>query len=265
MALALTTFPNAARTAPESASPDAFSGSTLSGSAAGETDAAETNRPLASATVDDAETPPGEPTRAQVEAYLDSHALPKSASSGDQGAFADVPPPPPRHRGLVVEASPGVLFPVGAMRHVSPPSPWLQLGVGYEPWTWLLLLAQADFSVASTSYAAEPPPPRTFAQYAFGAGVRFQLASSDAFAAHAQAELGLSEVTEDVLTVYGYDDADELGLYYGGRLGLEWLVPNPHLAVGAQATLRNYTNLERTNDGAAPLGIIGALTLRYAF
>ena len=51
----------------------------------------------------------------------------------------------------------------------------------------------------------------------------------------------------------------------GGRLGLEWLQANPHLAVGAQATLRSYSNLLRTNYNDAPLGLIGALTLRYAF
>ncbi len=209
-----------------------------------------------------------EPSREQVEAYLDSHALPKSphqAGAGDEGTYQDVPPPPPRHHGLVVEASPGALFPLGALRHVSPPSPWLQVDVGYEVWTWLLLLAQADFTVASTSYAAEPPPPRTFGQYAFGAGARAQFPFGEHFAAHAQIELGLSEVTEDVLAVYGFREADDLGLYYGGRLGLEWLQANPHLAVGAQATLRSYSNLLRTNYNDAPLGLIGALTLRYAF
>ncbi len=221
---------------------------------------------------DSSEAPPvasnaPEPTLEQVEAYLDSHALPKSPEQGggDQGTYEEVPPPPPRHHGLVVEASPGAFFPLGAMRHISPPSPWLQVDVGYELWTWLLVLAHADFTVASTSYAAEPPPPRTFAQYAFGAGARFQVPLSDWLAAHAQLELGLSEVTEDVLAGYGFADADELGLYYGGRLGLDWLQANPHLAVGAHATLRDYTNLERTNYGDAPLALIGALTLRYAF
>jgi hypothetical protein len=213
-----------------------------------------------------ANTPP-EPSREQVEAYLDSHALPKSPhqTGADEGTYQEVPPLPPRHHGLVVEASPGVLFQLGALRHISPPSPWLQVDVGYELWTWLMVLAHADFTVASTSYAAQPPPPRTFAQYAFGAGARLQVPLGETFAAHAQFELGLSEVTEDVLGVYGFAEADELGLYYGGRLGLEWLQTNPHLAVGAHATLRSYSNLERTNYGDAPLGLIGALTLRYAF
>jgi hypothetical protein len=228
--------------------------------------------PDATAAANDSETPaptaaPPEPSREQVEAYLDSHALPKSPhqTGVDLGTYEEVPPLPPRHHGLVVEASPGALFPLGALRHVSPPSPWLQVDIGYELWTWLLLLAQADFTVASTSYAAEPPPPRTFGQYAFGVGARAQFPFSEHFAAHAQLELGLSEVTEDVLRVYGFRDANELGLYYGGRLGLEWLQANPHLALGAQATLRSYSNLTRTNYDDAPLGLIGALSLRYAF
>lgn len=205
-------------------------------------------------------------TREQVEAYLDSHALPKSPGlAGDGGAFAEVPPPPPRHRGLVVEASPGVYFPVGAMRHVSPPSPWLQVSVGYELAHWFMLLGHADLTIASTSYAAEPPPPRTYAQYGVGAAGRFQLTFNEWLAAHAQVELGMSEVTEDVLTVYGYDDADELGLFFGGRLGVEWLQVNPHLALALQGTVRNYPNLERALDDDPPLVVIGALALRYAF
>lgn len=205
-------------------------------------------------------------TQEQVEAYLDSHALPKSPGlTGDSGAFAEVPPPPPRHRGLVIEASPGVFFPMGSMRHIAPPSPWLQFDVGYELANWFMLLAHADLTIADTSYAAEPPPPRTYAQYGFGVGGRFQYQFTDYFAAHVQVELGLTDVTEDVLAVYGFDEADELSMFFGGRLGIEWLQVNPHTALVLHGTIRDYPSLERINDSDAPLALIGALALRYAF
>jgi hypothetical protein len=212
----------------------------------------------------------------QVEAYLDSHALPKSPGltadgvagdrvAGDQGGYAEAPPPPPRHRGVVLEASPGVYFPLGAMGHVSPPSPWLQIDVGYELSTWFMVLGHADLTMANTSYAAQPPPPRTFAQYGVGAAGRFQHQFTDWFAAHLQVEVGVSEVTEDVLHVYGFADADTLGPFYGARLGLEWLQVNPHTAVVLHGTLRDYPTLHRTNDQDPTLSLIGALSLRYAF
>lgn len=204
-----------------------------------------------------------QPTRQEIEAFLDSHSLPKGSVS--DGTVAEVPPHPPRHRGVVLETSAGVEFPLGALRHVSPPSPWLQLSLGYELADWFMVVALADLSLANTSYAARPPEPRTYAHYAFGAGARFQLPLTSWLATHAQLELGVSEVTEEVLAQYGYRQADDLSLHYGARLGLEWLQVNPHMALGLQGTFRNYTGLDRSNNADAPISVIGALALRYAF
>jgi hypothetical protein len=165
----------------------------------------------------------------------------------------------------VLETGAGAVFQLGALRHVSPPSPWLQVHLGYEVAEWFMVLVNADLTLADTSYAARPPEPRTYAHYAVGAGGRFQFRLASWLAAHAQLELGISEVTEDVLEQYGYRQADSLGFHYGARLGLEWLQVNPHLALGAQGTLRNYSGLDRANNADAPLAAIGALTLRYAF
>lgn len=203
------------------------------------------------------------PTRAEIEAFLDSRSLPKSAQ--EPGAHAEAPPPPPRHSGMVLEAGSGVLFPMGALRHVSPPSPWFQVHLGYEPAQWFMVSINGDFTLANTSYAARPPAPRTYAHYAIGAGARFQFELADWLAAHGQLELGASEVTEEVLVQYGYTQADQLSFHYGARLGLEWLQINPHLSLGLQCTFRNYPGLDRTNDASAPTALMTALALRYAF
>jgi len=203
-----------------------------------------------------------QPTRAEIEAFLDSRSLPQSSQAG---ASLEVPPPPPRHRGMVLEAGTGVAFPLGALRHVSPPSPWFQLHLGYEPAKWFMVLINGDFTLANTSYAARPPAPRTYAHYAFGAGARFQFSLAEWLGVHAQLELGASEVTEEVLVQYGYTQADELHFHYGARLGVEWLQINPHLALGLQGTFRNYPGLDRINDASAPTALMTALALRYAF
>lgn len=204
-----------------------------------------------------------EPTRQEIEAYLDSHGLPKG--DGQRAAPLEVPPLPPRSRGWVLETGVGAVFQLGALRHVSPPSPWLGVHLGYEVAEWFMVLANADLTLADTSYAARPPEPRTYAHYAIGAGGRFQFRMASWLAAHAQLELGVSEVTEDVLEQYGYRQADSLNFHYGARVGLDWLQVNPHLALGLQGTLRNYSGLDRTNNADTPLAAIGALTFRYAF
>lgn len=219
---------------------------------------------------EEAEPPPAagdegviQPTREEIEAFLESRSLPQSDAR--PASPLEPPPPPPRHRGVVVEAGSGAAFPLGALRYVSPPSPWFQFQVGYEPTTWFMALVNADFTLANTRYAARPPEPRTYAHYAFGAGARFQLAIGERFGAHAQLELGASEVSEEVLVQYGYTRADRLNFHYGARLGLEWLQINPHLALGLQGTLRNYPGLARVNDSDPPTAVIVAALLRYAF
>jgi hypothetical protein len=210
---------------------------------------------------------PAQPTQAEIAAFLESRSLPRSIEDGgaEQGSTEEVPPPPPRHRGMVLEASSGAVFPLGALRHVSPPSPWFQLHLGYEPTSWFMVLLNGDFTLANTSYAARPPEPRTYAHYAVGAGGRFQLQLAEWFGAHGQFELGASEVTEEVLVQYGYTRSDRLSFHYGARLGLEWLQPNPHLAVGLQGTFRNYPGLDRSNDASPPTALMLGATLRYGF
>jgi hypothetical protein len=140
------------------------------------------------------------------------------------------------------------------------------LRFGFEPLSWLMVFAEADLFVANTAYAAQPPPPRSYAFFSFGGGVRLTLRPVDRFGIYVQGSLGGGAATEDVLEIYGYQHADELGLYQGASLGLEWYQINPHLALALHGGVRNYPRtLKRDRDSQPPLGWLSGAALRYTF
>lgn len=202
-------------------------------------------------------------TPEEIEAWLDSRALP---STDQGGGDEEVPPPPPRHRGLVVESSVGALGHVGPLRNVSPTSPWFLLRVGYEPFEWLMLFGEADVSFATTAYASPPPPPRAYWLYGFGGGVRFTFGLGDDFGLFLQGSVGGARVSEEnVLSIYGYENADEMNAYFSGLVGFEWYQVNPHLGLGLHGGVRQYNGLERELASDGPLAWVSAAALRYAF
>lgn len=201
----------------------------------------------------------------EIDAWLDARAMPQSQSdrSGDDD---DAPPPPPRKTGFVVESSVGVLGQLGDLKHVSPAAPWFGVRFGYEALRWLMVFAEADLFIADTSYAHQPPPPRSYAFWNVGAGLRFTVRPIDRFGIYLQASLGGGRATEDVLEIYGYTHADELGFYQSGELGLEWYQVSPHLALALHGGVRAYpVTLKRERDTMAPLTWLSGVGLRYTF
>jgi hypothetical protein len=96
--------------------------------------------------------------------------------------------------------------------------------------------------------------------------MRFTLHPTERVGLYGQLSVGTARVSEDVLHVYGFDDADEFNTYYGGALGVEWYQVNPHYALSAHGGLRNYDNgFERTTGGATALAWTGGVAIRYAF
>src|SRR5436305_14960885 len=82
-----------------------------------------------------AEAPPPERqlTPAEIDAWLDSRAMPKSEGTRDTGDNDDqAPPPPPRKKGVVLESSMGVMGQVGSLKHIIPNAPWFGVHLGYE-------------------------------------------------------------------------------------------------------------------------------------
>lgn len=205
-------------------------------------------------------------TPEEIDAWLDSRALPKSEGPRDADNDSEAPPPPPRKKGFVLESSLGVLGQVGSLKHIIPSAPWFGLKFGYEPLRPLMVFVEADLSVASTSYGRQPPPPRSFAFYNFGAGLRLTIRPVDRFGIYLQGSLGGGRATDDVLAIYGYTHADQLGFYQSAELGLEWYQVNPHLALVAHGGIRNYPlTLVRERDTGLAMTWLGSAGLRYTF
>jgi len=215
-----------------------------------------------------AEAPPKERqlTPEEIDAWLDSRAMPKSSGEAGGNDDLEAPPPPPRKKGFVLESSVGVMGQIGRLRHITPNAPWFGLRLGFEPLRWLMVFVDSDLFVASTSYAHPPPPPRSFAFWNAGAGFRLTFKPTDRFGAYLQGSLGAGRATEDVLRLYGYRHAHELGLYEGAELGLEWYQVNPHLALSVHGGVRNYPRaLVRDRDAQPPMTWLGGAGLRYTF
>ena len=205
-------------------------------------------------------------TTDEIESWLEAEPG-APASDLDDPAQDDEPLPAPRRHGFVIESGIGAVSHLGALKNITPLAPFFQLRVGFEPLSWLMLFVEADAAFASTSYASQPPPPRSYWHYGGGAGLRFTLAVSEALGILAQGSLGGALISEqNVLSVYGFPDADEPSLYAGGELGVEWYPVNPHLSLGARGGVRSYgAGLERERGGEAPLAALMSAQIRYAF
>ena len=204
------------------------------------------------------------PDQRQIEAWLATK--PASADVSKAPAAPEAPPPPPRKRGFAVETSVGALGQIGALRHVTPTSPWFHAAFGWEATHWLMLLAQGDIALGSTSLANPPPEPRSFALWGLSAAVRFGMQPTPAVGLYVQGEVGATRVTEDALSAYGFKDANHVGPYYGGLLGVEWYQVSPHYALALQGGVRSYSQvLERRVGNDSPLGWLGAVALKYTF
>jgi hypothetical protein len=205
-------------------------------------------------------------TTQEIEGWLDAEP---GATPADQGEApgAEEPLPAPRHHGLVLESGVGFVTQLGSMKHIAPTAPDFHVRLGYEFLTWLMPFLEADVAFASTAYAPRPPPQRSYFHYGFGAGLRVTVPVGRVLALLAQGSLGAARVSEqNVLSVYGFPDADEPNLYLAGELGLEWYQVNPHLALAVHGGIRHYGNgLTRDRGGEAPIAGTGSAALRYAF
>jgi hypothetical protein len=172
---------------------------------------------------------------------------------------------PPRRHGLVLEGSVGALGHLGDMRTVSPIAPWFRLQVGYEIFDWLMLLAQGDIALSSTSLARQPPDERGYALFAVGAGARLGWQPFTSVGFYLQGDAGAASVDQDVLGTYGYPDADAFGPYAGASLGIEWFQTNPHYGLSISGGGRDYfQNFERISGERPPLAWYSSVAIRYA-
>jgi hypothetical protein len=205
-------------------------------------------------------------TQQEIEAWLDARAVSGTRDVGKVDEPPEAPPPPPRRKGVVLESSIGVLGHLGPMKNVSPTAPWFHIQLGYEPFKWLMVFAESDIAFSDTSYANPPPDPRAYVLYGFGGGLRFTLKPTDRVGVYLQGSIGAARVSEDVLGVYGYEDADTLNPYFGAQLGVEWYQVNPRYAIAMHGGIRDYPDgFARERSTESPLAWIGGLAIRYTF
>lgn len=205
-------------------------------------------------------------TTGEIESWLEAEPGAKPADTGEVPED-EAPLPAPREHGLVVESGVGFVSQIGSLKHITPTAPWFQTRVGYEILDWMMPFVELDCVFATTSYATEPPPPRSYFHYGAGAGLRITIPVGSIVGIMAQGSLGFARVSEqNVLSIYGFPDADEPNLYYGAELGLEWYQVNPHLALAAHGGVRSYgAGLTRDRGSDPPVALLGSADLRYAF
>jgi hypothetical protein len=218
---------------------------------------------LISTSVVRAEDEPQGPTEQQISAYLAQK--PATADVSKTPESPEAPPPPPRKHGVVLESSIGAQQQLGTLSHVSRIAPWFHVGVGWEPTHWFMVLGQGDLSISSTSLANPPPDPRGYALWAVGGAARFGMQPFQSVGFYAQGEVGISSASTDVLSTYGYKDADSIGLYFGGMVGVDWYQVSPHYALSLQGGVRDYPNLARSIGSDTAVALLGAAALRYTF
>lgn len=226
---------------------------------------AEEPSPTAEAPAAAPATPPNGLTPAAIDLDKDT----QSAALADvPAAPAEAPPPLPYKKTVVIDSSVGALVFLGKFGETAPPSPWIRMQVGYELFKWLMFFGEGELGFTDTSGSQAPPRTRTFPLFGFGGGGRFTARFTDRFGVYLQGSLGAmkADIRARSLDIIGYGDAESLGLYLGGRLGLEWYQIDRHFALGVNAGLRTATNFKlATGASDTPLAFDAGASIRYAF
>jgi hypothetical protein len=200
------------------------------------------------------------------------------AANADPGAMADddkflaeapleSPPPPPRHKGLVLESTLGASDFLGKFGAVTPLGFWLHTQLGYEIFNWLMVFGEGELAFTDTSGTQSPNDARAFPIFGFGGGLRGTVHLTDRVAVFGQGDLGAmkADITTGALANIGYKNAENLGLYVGGRIGVEWYQIDRHLALALQVGLRDALGFKRQVGSDLPLMLDAGLALRYTF
>lgn len=187
---------------------------------------------------------------------------PEPASLGE----APPPPPRPRHKGVVLESTAGVLGFAGQFRHVAPPAYFTHILLGYEPFSWFMLFGEAELAFTDTSESQDPSHSRAFPMWGIGGGARATVHSA-LFAFFFQADIGAltAYVPHDALAYMGFRGAESLGAVFGGRVGAEWYQRDRHFALTLQGGPRIAQGFSRFASSDLPLMWDVAGGLRYTF
>lgn len=195
--------------------------------------------------------------------------LPSSnlASNHDEAPLIEEPPPPPYKKTFVLDASVGALFFGGKFGSLAPPAPWFHAQFGYELLDWLMLFGEGELAFTDTSRAQTAPHTRSFPLFGFGGGARVTWRFTRRVGAFVQASVGAmkADVADNALGVLGFKKAESLGIYAGGRVGLEWYQRDRHFALGIAGGARDATGFAKTVGGDTAVAFDASVSLRYAF
>lgn len=182
-------------------------------------------------------------------------------------APAEAPPPPPYKKSIVIDSAVGALAFLGKFGQTAPPAPWIRTQVGYEIFAPLMVFGEGELGFTDTSGSQDPPKTRAFPLFAFGGGARLTLRFTDRFGVYVQGSIGAmqADTSRRALEIIGFKNAESLGLYAGGRLGLEWYQLDRHFALGVTSGLRDATGFKRTIGNDTPLAFDAGVSIRYAF
>jgi hypothetical protein len=176
-------------------------------------------------------------------------------------------PPRPRHKGLVLESTLGVLGFAGQFRHLAPPAYWMHAQLGYELLSWFMLFGEGELAFTNTSESEDASRSRAFPMWGIGGGARASVHFSERVATFVQADVGAltAYVPHDALAYLGFRGAESLGAQFGGRVGVEWYQKDHHLALCAQGGSRIAQGFSKSLDSTLPLMWDAAIGLRYTF
>jgi hypothetical protein len=154
----------------------------------------------------------------------------------------------------------GFAFGIGRLASAGPAA---HIAVGYEFTEWFLLAADFGLSMHPTD-APSPPAATAFQIYTWLAQARFTLPLGVRAALWLSGDFGAGMASGDFLQTYGYRRADRLGVVYGGALGFDWHLLNPHHSLGVKAAGHLYPQLTASNDERS-LALEGTAYLKYVF
>lgn len=225
---------------------------------------ASTARADEPATAPSPATAPGPTSAADIDLEKDAQS---AALSDVPGPPVEAPPPPPYQKAVVIDSSLGALVFLGRFGETAPPAPWIRTQVGYEIFRWLMVFGEGELGFTDTSGTQAPPRTRAFPLFGFGGGARFTVRFTERLGAYLQGSVGAlkADIRRRALEIIGYRDAEDLGITFGARLGLEWYQLNRHFALGANAGLRNATGFARVGSSDTPLAFDAGASIRYAF
>lgn len=166
--------------------------------------------------------------------------------------------------GFFVEAQLGGMGIVNGVGDIIDGGPWAVLSFGLEILDWLHVLLSAEGSMHNTN-APAPPAPTAFEIVGGSASVRLQANFTEAFAMWLSGQFAVLVATTDVLSLYGYQDAANIGIAYGGEVGVDWHFRARHHSIGILGGVRHYPSLESIVGDGPALGIHGSAYLRYVF